>query len=57
MSVFYDPKIRKPKPWIMVVIVLIPVIITFLMYSGAKTLAEKKKQDRERNATPDIFQK
>ena len=45
MTVFYDPKKRKSKPWIFASLIILPVVLAVFGFIIGKQYAEKKKTD------------
>ncbi|MDP8211795.1 MAG: hypothetical protein P9X22_00705 [Candidatus Zapsychrus exili] len=54
MSIFYDPRTKKPKAWVIVFFILIPIILVLLGLNLGKTFIEKK-DFKPVEVTEDIF--
>jgi hypothetical protein len=59
MSIFYDPKTRKPQPWVIFAFILVPVILVALLFIIGGPMAERTQKaegSAPKNET-DIFSK
>lgn len=54
MTLFYNPKTRKPHPWVILIFILIPILLVVLLFLIVKPTADKTGKA---NQTPerDIF--
>ncbi len=57
MTIFYDPKARKARTWVFVVLVIIPLMVIILGWIGTRRSVEKEKIRKEKEAEIDIFDK
>ncbi|MBF0479774.1 MAG: hypothetical protein HQL26_09855 [Candidatus Omnitrophica bacterium] len=55
MTLFYDPLKKRPQMWIIAAFILVPIIIVVLLYVGSKGAVEKKKNEKIKEDTVDIF--
>jgi len=57
MTTFYDPATRKPHPWVLIVFIILPVLISLISFAfGQKNFQDKMEQER-RAAKSDVFDK
>ena len=57
MTLYYNPRSRKPHIWIVAMPVAIPVLlVALILYFGSKRL-ELKIQEEKRRAKVDVFDK
>ena len=57
MTTFYDPTSRKPHPWVLIVFIILPILLSLLSFAlGQKSLQEKSEQEK-RAGRIDIFDK
>jgi len=54
MTLFYDPKSRKPKPWIFVIFIIIPIVLAIIGWIVGQGQVEDKS--RQETITKDIFE-
>ncbi len=55
MSIFYDSKKRKVRPWIMVAFISIPILLVLAMYHGSKNRVQEYQQEQQQKEERDIF--
>jgi hypothetical protein len=58
MTLFYDPKKRKTRPWVVFVFIIIPVVIFFIVFLFGKAAVEKEQAQPKTSSAatvPDIF--
>ncbi|HNV24317.1 MAG TPA: hypothetical protein PLH56_05680 [Candidatus Omnitrophota bacterium] len=55
MSLFYDPLTKKPKPWVFVVFIIIPIALFILSIVFGRQYADKKVRSTLKEI--DIFEK
>lgn len=56
MSAFYDPKTKKPKIWVMVFFVLIPIALFFIGLNVGKSFVKKKAAEpKEEDTAENLF--
>ena len=53
MTLFYDPKTRKAKPWIMVAFVLVPILVIGMIWFYGEF--RKSQKDNQTEQEKDIF--
>ena len=57
MTLYYNPKTRKPHGWVITLPVLIPILLTALVvFFGSKQL-DKKMAEEARQAQIDVFER
>ena len=54
MSLFYDPKTRKVKMWIIAAFVIVPILLVAIIWVFGQQKVGHKAQDQTKEA--DIFQ-
>ena len=55
MSLFYDPKTRKTKVWVISVFVIVPIAIVVVLLRCSKTMVQEHKEKTEAAENYDIF--
>ena len=55
MTLFYDPKHRKPKAWIKIVFISIPIVVFIIIYFWGQSLSQKKQYQKSINSKKNIF--
>ena len=56
MSIFYDPTTRKPKPLVIVIVILTPILVGIFVYIITKNIANKlNEKNKKETKTADIF--
>lgn len=55
MSVLYNSKKRKVRPWVPVLFVTIPILLAVGIYSATKGKVVEINREKEQKAEEDIF--
>jgi hypothetical protein len=55
MTVYYDPKNRKPKIWVPAVFIIIPLILFMIIYLVGKGKLASENQSPTKKSKEDIF--
>lgn len=55
MSFFYDPISRKPKIWIYIAFVIVPLILVFLLFASSQSKVDEYKKKKAAETESDIF--
>lgn len=55
MSLFYDSLKKKVKPWALALFVIVPIVLIIFGFIYGQGAVEKKSQQMELEAKPDIF--
>ena len=57
MTIFYDPRKRKVRVWVVIVFIILPILLIIFGWLGSKGAVEKEKIRKEKEASIDIFDK
>ena len=57
MSIFYDPKSRKPQAWVKIFFISVPIILGLAVYFYGQQLAKQKEVEDTQKPPVDIFNK
>lgn len=55
MSLFYDPKTKKPQVWVIGAFILVPILIMLIFYVLGQSAMKKQTAEPEKIEEPDIF--
>lgn len=55
MTLFYNPKTRKPHVWVMIAFVLVPVLLFLILMIATQGLVKKSKEKKQESTEIDIF--
>ena len=57
MTVFYDPKEKKPQMWAFIVFVVIPVFLLIVVFIFGQQRVQQKTEEERSKAKMDVFEK
>ena len=55
MTIFYNPHKKRAKPWIVIVVILIPIFIYLFFYLATKDLSPRIIKEKKQTQEHDIF--
>ena len=57
MTTFYDPTTRKPHPWVLIVFIILPILISLLSFVFGQKSFQDKVEREKRAAQSDVYDK
>jgi len=57
MTTFYDPATKKPHPWVMVVFIILPILLSLLSFAVGQRSFQNRMEQEKRAAQSDVFDK
>lgn len=55
MTLFYNPRTRKPRIWIIIVFIIIPLLLLIIGWIGTRSAVKKHKEELQKEVEEDIF--